>query len=328
MLKAEGSRLKAEGGGEQTLHPLASSLQPPMSLKSLEPRASSLERPKVSADVGVVIPAAGFGRRFGGATRKSLARVAGRPLVAHALRACVGARSVGWIIVATHQLDVAAMTRVLRAEGIAKGHVIEGGDSRADSVARGVAALPPEARWVLIHDAARPCVRAALIESAIEQARRHGAIACGLPAGVTVKSTDGAGQVRLTLDRDGLWFAQTPQVMRRDWLADALQRVAQWQSRQAPASADLLSQFPDDVALLEWAGYPVRMIPGDPWNIKVTTQDDVLLAEAILQAQSSRLKAQGKSTTKNIRVRALSPARQRARDCLAGAVGPARGLEL
>ena len=282
----------------------------------------------MAADVGVVIPAAGQGLRFGGATRKSLARVAGRPLVAHALRACAGARSVGWIIVATHRLDVAAMTRVLRAEGIAKGRVIEGGDSRADSVARGVSALPPEARWVLIHDAARACLRTALVESAIEQARRHGAIACGLPAGVTVKSTDGDGHVRLTLDRDGLWFAQTPQVMRRDWLADALQRVAQWQSRQAPASADLLSQFPDDVALLEWAGYPVRMIPGDPWNIKVTTQDDVLLAEAILQAQSSRLKAQGKSTTKNIRVRALSPARQRARDCLAGAVGPARGLEL
>lgn len=105
----------------------------------------------------------------------------------------------------------------------------------------------------------------------MEQAKRHGAVACGLPASLTVKAVDERKKVRLTLDRDALWFVQTPQVFRRDWFADAL--------GQANGTLDT---FPDDAAVVESAGYTVRMIPGDPLNIKVTTREDLVLAEAIL----------------------------------------------
>ena len=88
---------------------------------------------------------------------------------------------------------------------------------------------------------------------------------------LTVKAADAVGDVRVTLDREQLWFMQTPQVFRCDWFAEAL------------AQADhRLEQFPDDASVVEAAGFPVRVIEGDPLNIKVTTPEDVLLAEAIL----------------------------------------------
>lgn len=227
-------------------------------------------------DVGAVVPAAGKGERFGSLQPKLFVRAGGAPLILHTLRALEQA-SVGWIVVASRPEYHARLHRLIRQHKLGKVcAVVAGGASRADSVARGVAALPQAARWVLIHDGARPCVSPSLIERIIHRAKQSGGAVCGLPASVTVKSVDAADAVRLTLDRDGLWFVQTPQVFRREWFVEALAR--------ADGRLDCL---PDDAALLEWAGFPVQMMLGDPLNIKVTTREDLMLAEAILKSRSS-----------------------------------------
>ena len=224
-----------------------------------------------SGDVAAIFPASGRGSRLGTRQSKAFVRVAGSPLIAHALRTLAQSPAVAWIIVAVQAADVARMRRLVASAKLTKvSAVVAGGSSRSASVANALAAVPKSAQWVLIHDGARPCVTTRLITESIKQARRHGAVACGLPASVTVKAVDGQQRVRLTLDRDGVWFVQTPQVFRRDWLADALARAD-----------GQLAQMPDDAAMLEWAGYPVRMIPGDPLNVKVTTKDDLLIAETL-----------------------------------------------
>jgi 2-C-methyl-D-erythritol 4-phosphate cytidylyltransferase len=139
-------------------------------------------------------------------------------------------------------------------------------------VAKGFEHLPEGAKWVLIHDGARPCVSRRLLEGAVRSAMRYGAVACGLPATLTVKAVDEQRRVRLTLERDQLWFVQTPQVFRRDWLSQALHQADH-----------RLSDFPDDAAMVESAGFPVHMVPGEALNLKVTTKDDLILAEAILR---------------------------------------------
>ena len=226
-------------------------------------------------DVGAVVPAAGQGRRLGSRQAKAFVPVAKTPLVIHALHALQQAPSIRWIVLVVPPGEQLKATRLVRRYRLTKvSSVVAGEATRSASVMRGFSALPAQARWVLIHDGARPCVTTGLIESAIRQARRDQAVACGLPASLTVKAVDAHRQVRVTLDRDHLWFVQTPQVFPRAWLAEALSRVN-----------GRLDRFPDDAALLEWAGFSVRMVPGDPLNIKVTTKDDVLLAEAILNSR-------------------------------------------
>ena len=152
----------------------------------------------------------------------------------------------------------------------------DGGASRAESVAKGFALVPKEAGWVLVHDGARPCVTPQVIRRAVASARRWGAVACGLPSALTLKAVDEQGVVRVTLDREHIWAMQTPQVFRREWFAEALARIG-----------GRLDGCSDDVAVLEAAGFPVRVVPGDPLNLKVTMREDLLVAEAILTHRRS-----------------------------------------
>lgn len=229
----------------------------------------------MSGDVAAIVPAAGAGQRLGGPVRKPFVRLNGHPLLAYSLKVLQESHAIRWIIPVVRADERAEIAAFLKRHRITKAlPPCLGGSSRSESVARGFATLPQEAGWVLIHDAARPCVSRPLIDRAVRAARRHGAVACGLPATVTVKAADERREVRLTLDRDHLWLVQTPQVFRRDWFAHALVRADH-----------TLSQFPDDAAILEAAGFHVRMIPGDPLNLKVTTRDDLILAEAILRSR-------------------------------------------
>ena len=223
-------------------------------------------------DVGVIVPAAGRGRRLGSRRTKVLVPLAGRPLIFHTLRALQDAPSIGWIVLVVRPADRARLGALVRRARLTKVcAVVVGASSRSGSVARGMAALPPAARWVVIHDGARPCVRRQLIETVVRQAKRYGAAVCALPVALTVKAVDRSRTVRMTLDRDHLWLVQTPQAFRRDWFT------------QAVAQADgQLERFPDDAALLEWAGFPVHVVDGDPLNLKVTTPEDLLVAAAVL----------------------------------------------
>ncbi|PIQ84044.1 MAG: 2-C-methyl-D-erythritol 4-phosphate cytidylyltransferase [Candidatus Omnitrophica bacterium CG11_big_fil_rev_8_21_14_0_20_63_9] len=249
--------------------------------------------------VVAVVPAAGVGARFNGASNKPFVELQGVPMLAHVLQALQAAPSVRWIVVAVRSEQLRAAQALITRYHLTK--VLppcEGGASRAASVANGFAAAPGEAQWVLVHDAARPCVRPQLIEETIRAAQCDGSAVCGLPASVTVKAVDDEREVRLTLDREHLWFIQTPQVFRREWFAQALARAQ-----------DRLDQFPDDAAMVEWAGFRVRVVDGDPLNIKVTTPEDLMLAEAILgyraRGQKSEVghqKKSGKRRTRSVLV--------------------------
>jgi len=226
--------------------------------------------------VAAIVPAAGRGARFGGRTSKPFALLRNTPLLLHTLTVLQATPAIRWIVLAVRPGDEPVATSLIRRYKITKAlRPCRGGSSRAESVARAFAAVPKAARWVLVHDGARPCVSRQLIAQAVSAGKRFGAVACGLPASLTVKAVDDQGGVRLTLDREQLWFVQTPQVFRRDWFAQALEHTNHG-----------LDRFPDDAAIVEGAGFPVRMIPGDPLNIKVTTREDLILAEAILSQRN------------------------------------------
>ena len=236
--------------------------------------------------VAAIVPAAGAGSRVGGATGKLFLPLAGAPLLAHALRALQASRSIQSIVIAARPDDRARIQALIRSNKITKALApVIGGGSRAESVARGFAAAPAQAEMILVHDGARPCVTPSLIDAAVREAARHGAAVCGLPASLTVKAADDGRRVRVTLDRAHLWFAQTPQAFRRDWFARALERAGFLHGARANGASADPERFPDDAALLEAAGFPVMMVPGEPLNLKVTTKEDFILAEAILAAR-------------------------------------------
>lgn len=151
--------------------------------------------------------------------------------------------------------------------------VTAGGERRQDSVRQGLSALPRDVDLVLVHDAARPFVNAAVIDRVIDAARDTGAAVPAVPSRDTVKQADPAGRVvRATLPRDEIWLAQTPQGFRRDVLSAAVARGAG------------AGEATDEAMLAEQAGQPVSIVDGDPENIKITTPEDLAAARRALAA--------------------------------------------
>ncbi len=228
-----------------------------------------MSEPKVAA----LLLCAGRGERLGLGVGKALAPLAGRPLFAWSLEALQRCDAI-------HGVVVVGPTRTLRellaASGRASDKVLawtEGGAERQHSVARGLSATPPEFTHVAVHDAARALVSPALVARVVADAVAHGAALAAVPLDDTLKRARD-GEVAETVPRAGLWRAQTPQAFRRDWL-EAAHAVA----------ADVAT---DDAALVERLGHAVRLTPGEPHNFKITTPDDLKLAEALLSALPTR----------------------------------------
>jgi 2-C-methyl-D-erythritol 4-phosphate cytidylyltransferase len=225
-----------------------------------------------------VVPAAGRGERLGPGAPKALRLLGGVPILVHAVRALATAHAVDLVVVAGPLDGVDEVAALLAEHGLldsapgrAAAVVVAGGDSRQDSVARALAALPAEVDVVLVHDAARPLVPPSLVD-AVAAAVRGGADAVvpGLPVADTVKSVDAADVVVATLDRSALRSIQTPQGFRRETLA------------AAHAAADPSAPATDDAGLVEAAGGKVVVVPGDEEAFKVTRPLDLVLAEAVL----------------------------------------------
>jgi 2-C-methyl-D-erythritol 4-phosphate cytidylyltransferase len=149
--------------------------------------------------------------------------------------------------------------------------VIPGGKERQDSVRAGIEALDGDAEIVIIHDAVRPFITSALIENCVRAAAAEGAATVGVPVKDTVKEVGPDGRILRTCDRSLLWFTQTPQVFRRDIIENAHRAAVRDGFRGT-----------DDTSLVERLGIAVRMIRGDYGNIKITTPEDLILAEALL----------------------------------------------
>jgi 2-C-methyl-D-erythritol 4-phosphate cytidylyltransferase len=208
-------------------------------------------------EAGVVLVAAGEGRRLGGP--KAFLDLEGMSLLARAAAPFARLR------------DRVAVVRPgdLERARLPGWKVVSGGARRRDSVALGLAALDPETELVLVHDAARPLVPEELVARVAKAARGHAAVVPVLPLHDTIKRVR-AGMVVETLDRASLFAVQTPQAFRADLLRRALART----------DADAT----DEAALVEALGEPVATVPGDPRNLKITTPEDLSLIRTILRA--------------------------------------------
>jgi len=221
-------------------------------------------------DVGVVIAAAGRGARAGGTVPKQLREIGGVPMLLRAIRPFAAHPRVGRIAVALPGEVVTAPPAWLAAVAGDRLRLVPGGDARADSVFTALQALDRQLAIVLVHDAARPFVSSETVDAVI--ARAAGGV-CAVPA-VPVSDTlkrvgpDGS-RVLETVDRAGLWRAQTPQAFPREVLEAAF----------ATAGPDARGGYTDESALAEAAGFPVVVVPDRAGNLKVTTEDDFAMAE-------------------------------------------------
>ena len=226
--------------------------------------------------VAALVLGAGAGARLratlDAAPPKALVALGGRSLLARSIATLASVREIEWILPVLAADVLAAWPRV-RAELPDPARVlapVAGGAERQDSARAGLAALPAEATHVAIHDAARPLVRPADVARVVAAALAEGAALLAEPARDTIHRV-AAGRIVSTPARAECWAAQTPQVFRVDWLREAY----------AKAAADGILAT-DDAALVARLGNPVRVVPGDPGNFKITTAADLARAEATL----------------------------------------------
>lgn len=226
----------------------------------------------------LVMPAAGAGRRFGDTTPKQYASLCGRTVIEWALAPFVSDSRCAGITIAIATDD----TRWPRlSDRLPNVTVTPGGAERSESVRNALTTLGRRAQandWVLVHDAARPCLSAEDRDRLLNEVESHpvgGLLAT--PVSDTLKQSDAqtAPTVGKTVDRSGLWRAQTPQMFRYARLLEALEQAIA--GRRFPS---------DESQAIEWLGDQPRLVEGSTQNIKITTSQDLLLAEALLKGHS------------------------------------------
>lgn len=200
---------------------------------------------------------------------KVLAPLGGRPVLAHVLGAFDSCKSIDQIVLVVNEKSLEACQKLIAEAKITTPiEVCVGGERRQDSVAAGLKQLK-DCDWVVIHDGARPLVTRELIEAGLKAAKETGAAVAAVPVTDTIKVADDDRTVLETPSRRNLWAVQTPQVFRPDIITKAY--------RQAKGEAT------DDAALVEQAGFKVKLYMGSYDNIKITNSGDLLVAEAILK---------------------------------------------
>ena len=226
--------------------------------------------------VAAVVPAGGRGARMGSRTPKQFLQFAGVPLLVHSLRVFEASQTIGEIILVVPETDVTACQKELvPAFGFSKiSRVISGGTRRQDSVWNGLQAVNGRTDIVVVHDAVRPFVTEAMVQAVVDRARIHGAALVGIPLRDTIKRVGPDGMIDATLDRQGLWAAQTPQAFNVELLREAHQCGQR-------DNVDVT----DDAGLVERLGHPVSIVTGTADNVKMTRPEDLLIGEAILAAK-------------------------------------------
>jgi 2-C-methyl-D-erythritol 4-phosphate cytidylyltransferase/2-C-methyl-D-erythritol 2,4-cyclodiphosphate synthase len=234
-----------------------------------------------------IVAAGGRGQRFGGERPKQLRALSGRAILERSVTAFLNHPAIDEVVVALPADILADPPAYLRVASKPL-KLVAGGERRQDSVANAFAVVHEDAVIIVIHDAARPFVSDELIERTIAAALESGAAIAALQARDTVKQAESEvglarGEpsadrfVRETLSREAVYLAQTPQAFRRDVLRDALALAGQG------------LEVTDEAALAERAGHRVRLVAGDPFNIKVTTPEDLPVAETIARERAADL---------------------------------------
>lgn len=230
------------------------------------------ERPFCS----VIVAAAGQSRRMG--TNKMFADLRGKPVLAHTLTALEDCEYVDEIVVAARDEDIPTIASFKTEYGIEKlSKIVAGGEERTDSVRKALEECSKNAELIAVHDGARPLATSELIGRCIHCAWRNNAALAAVKVKDTIKRVDG-GIVTETVDRSSLYLAQTPQVFNAKLLKAAYKK----------AEKDDI-KYTDDCAPVEAMGKHVYICEGDYSNIKITTPEDLVMAEAILEARDAGL---------------------------------------
>jgi 2-C-methyl-D-erythritol 4-phosphate cytidylyltransferase/2-C-methyl-D-erythritol 2,4-cyclodiphosphate synthase len=233
--------------------------------------SNALHQPRA----GVIIPAGGIGSRIGHQRPKQFLPLAGRPILVRTCTAFLRMETIHCVVVVApadyYQETIDLLHRHLPSPQADRLLFTIGGATRQDSVAAGLALLPEDIDLVLVHDAARPLVDRATIIRCLQGARQHGAVIAAVPVKDTLKQVRNTGTIAKTVDRTGLWQAQTPQAAQRSLL------------EQVFAAANR-NHFvgTDEASLFEAASIPVHIVEGSERNLKITRPEDLQVATALL----------------------------------------------
>lgn len=221
--------------------------------------------------VSAIIPAAGTGKRIN--AKKQFLEIAGRSMISITVGVFEDCQSIDDVIIVANKEDIELMRDILKGyKKVVK--VVVGGAERQDSVYSGLQELSPDTDIVVIHDGARPLVTKDIIANAVTEARVSQAAIVGIPAKDTIKTVSPENIVMETLERSSIWQAQTPQAFKYEVIKEAYER------------ADKIGyKATDDSKLVERLGVSVKMVMGSYENIKITTKEDIAMAEAILKAR-------------------------------------------
>jgi 2-C-methyl-D-erythritol 4-phosphate cytidylyltransferase len=221
----------------------------------------------------VILPAAGRGRRFADKNyKKPFAPLDNRAVWMHSAERFINRSDVVQTILVISPDDREYFNFKFASNAAILGiEVVHGGAERSDSIAAALKKVKPEADFVCVHDAARPCIANEWIDKIFHAAEQTGAAIFAIPVSGTLKRVGADMKIAETVSRSALWEAQTPQVFRRELLLEAYAQRGSFQPT-------------DDAQLVERLGKPVTIVPGSPINLKITTREDLRLAEQALKA--------------------------------------------
>lgn len=220
-------------------------------------------------NIQAIIPTAGIGKRLKAGIPKPLIELCGKPLCVHTLEVFESSPVIDSVVLvghADHLFELGDIVKQYQLKKVTK--IVAGGETRCESVANGLAVLDADADIVVVHDGARPLVSLKTISDAVALCQEVEAVVVAVPVKSTIKKINKRDlSVEETLDREGLWEIQTPQVFRKDVLI----RAHEQKSEDVPT---------DDAMMVEQLGVRVKVLSGDYRNIKITTQEDLTIAEA------------------------------------------------
>lgn len=223
-------------------------------------------------DIGIVIPAAGQGRRMGKNINKQFLNLLGRPILYHTVKSFLDWGKAAEVVVVLNSEEFEHFDNKIKklfSKMNTRIITVEGGNSRKESVYNGIKALSEDLEYVMIHDGARPLITLELIESTYQTVKKFDAVSCGVKVKDTIKIVDKSFS-KETLERDSLRAIQTPQAFKTELIISAHQNY----SKDAAL---------DDASLVEELGKDVYIINGDYNNLKITTAEDLKPAEMILK---------------------------------------------
>ena len=221
--------------------------------------------------VCAVVPAGGTGTRMGGTVPKQFLELNGKPILYYTLKTLqdCGIISELILVVPEKEYENACTDWLGKPEIVTK--VVVGGEKRQDSVYNGFCELSPQTEIVLVHDGVRPFLSHQMIQESVDAAREYGAAITAIPVNDTIKKVEDSGLVSKTVDRDGLWRVQTPQVFRYELLEEAFKK----------ANSEKFYGT-DEGTLIEHLGKPVKVVEGSEQNIKITRPEDLRLSEIFI----------------------------------------------